>query len=164
MTEICLGALKTRSVVITLLMLVSPAFARIGETEQQIEARYGKATDTLSKGNEPLQKLYRSSGLDIGVTYIDGVSQIESFRKEDRSALSKNEIALLLEANAAGSKWIEDPIASVVADLQVWKLESGGRKAVYKKSQGGLLILTDLADKVSAQRKAEAEKEKLNGF
>lgn len=120
-----------------LLMLVSPAFARIGDTEQQIEARYGKATDTLSKGNEPLQKLYRSSGLDIGVTYIDGVSQIESFRKEDQSALSKNEIALLLEANAAGSKWIEDPIASVLADLQVWKLESGGRKAVYKKSQGG---------------------------
>lgn len=163
MTEICLDALKTRSVAITLLMLVSAAFARIGETEQQIEARYGKATHTLSKGNEPLQKLYRSSGLDIGVTYIDGVSQIESFRKEDQSALSKNEIALLLEANAAGSKWIEDPTASVLG-LQVWKLESGGRKAVYKKSEGGLLILTDLADKVSAQRKAEAEKEKLKGF
>jgi hypothetical protein len=69
-SEFSLGVLKTRSIAIALLMLVSPAFTRIGETEQQVEARHGKATRTLSKGNEPLQKLYRSSGLDIGVTYI----------------------------------------------------------------------------------------------
>jgi hypothetical protein len=123
MTELSLGALKTRSIAITLLMLVSPAFARIGETEQQIEARYGRSSRTLSKGNEPLQKLYRSSGLNIGVTYIDGVSQCEIFSKQDDSELSKNEIALLLEANAAGTKWIEHPTARL-AGLQAWKLES----------------------------------------
>jgi hypothetical protein len=109
MTEFSLGALKTRSVAIALLMLVSSAFARIGETEQQIEARYGKTIRTLSKGNQPLQKAYQSSGLDIAVTYIDGVSQSEFFSKQDKSELSKNEIALLLEANAAGSRWIEVP-------------------------------------------------------
>jgi hypothetical protein len=163
MTEFSLGALKTRSVAIALLMLVSSAFARIGETEQQIEARYGKTIRTLSKGNQPLQKAYQSSGLDIAVTYIDGVSQSEFFSKQDKSELSKNEIALLLEANAAGSRWIEVPIARL-AGLQGWKLEPGGRRAGYSESNRMLVIQTDLADKVFAERKAEAEEEKLKGF
>ena len=42
------------------------------------------------------------------MSYIDGVIQSELFTKHDKSELSRNEIALLLEANAAGSKWIED--------------------------------------------------------
>jgi hypothetical protein len=163
MTELSLGVLKTRPVAIALLMLVSAAFARIGETEQQIEARYGKTVRTLSKGNEPLQKDYRSSGLNIAVTYIDGVSQCELFRKQDESQLSKNEIALLLEANAAGSRWIDDPIARH-AGVQGWNLESGGRMATYFEFSRVLVIQTDLANKVSAERKAEAEKEKLKGF
>ena len=101
--------------------------------------------------------------MDIGVTYIDGVSQSELFTKHDKSELSKNEIALLLEANAAGSRWIEDPTARL-ASLQAWKLESGGRKAVYKESNRVLVIQTDLWEKVAKERRAEAEKEKLKGF
>jgi hypothetical protein len=89
MTEFSLGALKTRSIAIALLMLVSPAFARNGETEQQIEVRHGKTVRTLSRGNEPLQKLYRSPGVDIGVTYIDGVRQSELFTKHDKSEFIK---------------------------------------------------------------------------
>src|ERR1700747_2481953 len=104
MTELSLRALKTPFIAIAFFLLVSPAFARIGETEQQIEARYGKSTLTVSTGNEPLQKVYQSSGLNITVTYLGGVSQREIFTKQDGSELSKIEIAILLEANTAGSK------------------------------------------------------------
>jgi hypothetical protein len=157
--------MKTYFVAISLLILVSHAFARIGETEQQIEARYGKSIRTLESGNQPLTKAYRSSDLSIAVTYIDGVSQSEMFCKQDGSELSSNEIAVLLEANVAGSKWIEDPTIPVVLGKQ-WKLESGGRTAAFSRGQNGsgLLISTDLADRVLRERKAEAEKEKLKGF
>jgi hypothetical protein len=74
--------MKTYFVAISLLILVSHAFARIGETEQQIEARYGKSIRTLESGNQPLTKAYRSSDLSIAVTYIDGVSQSEMFCAE----------------------------------------------------------------------------------
>ena len=111
--------MKTYFIAIALLILVSHAFARIGETEQQMEKRYGKCTLTISTGNEPLQKVYQSSGFNITVTYIDGVSQREIFTKQDGSSeLTKNEIAILLEANTAGSKWIEDPTATSLAGMQ----------------------------------------------
>jgi hypothetical protein len=155
--------MKTYFVAIALLILMSHAFARIGETEQQIEARYGKSTLTVSTGNEPLQKVYQSSGLNITVTYLDGVSQREIFSKPDKSELSKNEIAILLEANIAGSKWIEDPTAPL-AGVQGWKLESGGRTAAFSRDKTELVITTDLVQKAFNQRKAEDEKEKLKGF
>ena len=164
MTELSLGALKTPFIAIAFFLLVSLAFARIGETEQQIEKRYGKSTLTVSTGNEPLQKVYQSSGLNITVTYLDGVSQREIFTKQDGSELSKNEIAILLEANTAGSKWIEDPTATSLAGMQAWKLESGGRTAAFSRDKTRLVITTDLVQKVFNQRKAEDEKEKLKGF
>jgi hypothetical protein len=156
--------LKTPFIAIAFFLLVAPAFARIGETEQQIEKRYGKSTLTVSTGNEPLQKVYQSSGLNITVTYLDGVSQREIFTKQDGSELSKNEIAILLEANTAGSKWIEDPTATSLAGMQGWKLESGGRTAAFSRDKTRLVITTDLVQKVFNQCKAEDEKEKLKGF
>jgi hypothetical protein len=156
--------LKTPFIAIAFFLLVAPAFARIGETEQQIEKRYGKSTLTVSTGNEPLQKVYQSSGLNITVTYLDGVSQREIFTKQDGSELSKNEIAILLEANTAGSKWIEDPTATSLAGMLGWKLESGGRTAAFSRDKTRLVITTDLVQKVFNQRKAEDEKEKLKGF
>ena len=155
--------MKLPFIAIAFFLLVSPAFARIGETEQQIEARYGKSIGTLSSGNQPLKKAYQSSGMNIIVMYIDGVSQSEVFTKKDESEFSKNEIAILLDANAAGSKWIEDPKARLVG-MHGWNLEAGGRTAGYSESARGLLIQTEVADKVSAQREGEAEKEKLKGF
>ena len=156
--------MKTPFIAIAFFLLVAPAFARIGETEQQIEKRYGKSTLTVSTGNEPLQKVYQSSGLNITVTYLDGVSQREIFTKQDGSELSKNEIAILLEANTARSKWIEDPTATSLAGMQGWKLESGGRTAAFSRDKTRLVITTDLVQKVFNQRKAEDEKEKLKGF
>jgi hypothetical protein len=152
-----------RSAVLVIAVLAFSAnalFARIGETEQQIEARYGKGRFTLSID---YQLFYQSSGINIVVTFIDGVSQSEFFKNQDNSELSKNEIGLLLEVNAAGSKWIEDPNARL-AGVQGWKLQSGGRHAAYSLAQRSLLIQTDIADKDFAEGQAEVAKEKLKGF
>jgi hypothetical protein len=57
MIELSLGVLKTRPVAIALLMLVSAAFARIGETEQQIEARYGKPSVRFRRAMSRCKKI-----------------------------------------------------------------------------------------------------------
>ena len=57
----------THYIIALLLCCCASAFARIGETEQQIEARYGKSIGPLREGTEVLGKAYRSSGLTISV-------------------------------------------------------------------------------------------------
>jgi hypothetical protein len=136
--------------------------ARIGETEQQVEARYGKSIGMLSRGDELPHKAYRFSGLDIVVGFIDGVSQSEFFYKHDKSDFSPNEIALLLEANAGGGKWVREP--KTPSGIQGWKVLSGGRSAEYAGGNKALAIWTDLSLEISQESKAKAEAKKLKGF
>jgi hypothetical protein len=83
-----------------------PALVRIGETEQQTEARYGvpvaMVPDAAAIG---VTKAYRSAGFLIAVTYVDGISQREMLSKPDRSEISRTEIEVLLGANAGGFHW-----------------------------------------------------------
>ncbi len=108
----------------SLLLTASSAPARIGETEAQIEKRYGKAVFTFSHGSELPRKGYIASGFRITVTYIDGVSQAEDYHKPDEAKLSQTEIDTLLAANASGSTWTEQQTPVVL--LRRWTLNSGG--------------------------------------
>ena len=72
---------------ITLLIVVSgfscfskSAVARVGETEDQVDHRYGKLA---GKWDDYVgyKKLYHWHGFDVMVTFVDGVSQREMFNK-----------------------------------------------------------------------------------
>src|SRR5437762_13731287 len=92
-----------------MVLIAASAFGRIGETEAEIEARYGKSMGVMSKANEPIQRGYLHAGLRIGVTFIDGKSVSEWFAKDDKSTLTDHEKELLLEANSNGLKWWKAP-------------------------------------------------------
>ena len=87
-----------------LVLCGATAFARIGETEAQIEKRYGKPTPSSSP-----TKGYFYRDLFIIVTFDNGVSGIETYEKRDGALMSAGEIRQLLDANGDGTKW-QEPI------------------------------------------------------
>ena len=89
----CIGAL---------VLCGATAFARISETESQIEKRYGRAVS-----GSPSTKGYFYKDFFIIVTFDNGVSGIETYEKRNRAPMSALEIGRLLEANGARTKWHE---------------------------------------------------------
>ena len=77
----------------------SAAFARIGETEAQIEKRYGQPTSGSHS-----TKTYGYEDFFVIVTFDDGVSGIETYEKCNGAPISAVEIGKLLEANGVGTK------------------------------------------------------------
>jgi hypothetical protein len=129
--------MKTKLLLLLLLMLVSPASARIGETEQQIEAGYGKPIrDAGAFVVGSSARFYRHSGFFILVSFVDGKSVFEGLNKEDESEITKDEIAVLLRAN--GKNW---QVARAVATGEPsWTSTDGSVVAVYD-SRGHKLVL-----------------------
>jgi hypothetical protein len=106
-------------VAVVVLATASPAWARLGETEEQCEKRYGKAsvpeglisnfgrdakTPTL-KEDKVLQ--YRRDGMTIYVGFIDGkASSIQySFFMGRETPLDRQEVEALLKINAPDRQW-----------------------------------------------------------
>jgi hypothetical protein len=87
-----------------LVLCSASAFARIGETEAQIEKRYGKSTPSSSS-----TKGYFYKDLFIIVAFDNGVSGIETYEKRDGTSMSAAEIRRLLDANGDGTNW-QEPI------------------------------------------------------
>jgi hypothetical protein len=152
--------------ILSLLLILSAfapsAFARIGETEEQIEKRFGKSVVTFSKGKELPNKGYLSAGLRITVSYVDGISESEFYQKSDQQKLSQTEIDTLLDANSGGGAWAESP--QVLSSVREWKCESTQRTAAYVEFANALTIGTDRCWKLQEAQKAQAEKDKLKGF
>ena len=89
-------------------VFTSPAFARIGENEQQIEARYGKAGKDLGNRGDIHEVGYVANGFMILVDYVGGISKREGFTKPDTSALTDQNIKDILAMSAAdGTTWQE---------------------------------------------------------
>lgn len=90
--------------VAALVLCGATAFGRIGETEAQIEKRYGKPTPGSSS-----TRSYFYKALFIIVTFDNGVSGIETYEKRDGTSMGAAEIRELLDANGDGTKW-QEPI------------------------------------------------------
>jgi hypothetical protein len=92
--------MKITCCVIALLLFGPTAFARIGETEGQIEKRYGQPTSSFRS-----TKRYFYKDLFIIVTFDNGVSGIETYQKRNAAPMTAREIRRLLEVNGGGTKW-----------------------------------------------------------
>jgi len=154
--------MKSLCIIVSAALFASPAFARIGETEAQIEKRYGKPKFTFSQGDELPSKGYISAGLRITVTYVDGVSESEFYQKPDQSALSETEIKTLLAANAEDGIWAEQP--EVLGSVHTWKIAAKNRIASYVDRLNSLTVATTRCTELSLQQTARKEKAKLKGF
>ena len=85
-----------------LVLFSATAFARIGETEVQIENRYGRSASSFHS-----TRGYFYKDFFIIVTFDNGVSGIETYEKRNGTPMSAVEIRRLLEANGGGTKWHE---------------------------------------------------------
>jgi hypothetical protein len=86
--------------------LTTTSFARVGENEQQVEARYGKPGKDLGTKGSVHQLGYVSGGFMILVDFVNGVSQREGFANPDSSPLSDDAIIQILRMNSPeGVNW-----------------------------------------------------------
>ncbi len=90
-------------------VFAATTFARIGEDEKQVEARYGPPGKDLGSHGQVHELGYvTSNGFMIVVDYVNGISQREGFTKPDTSAMTDQNIKDVLAMSAAdGTTWQE---------------------------------------------------------
>jgi hypothetical protein len=126
------------------LALAATGFARIGEDEKQIEARYGKAGKDLGSHGEVHQIGYIANGFMILVDYVNGISQREGFTKPDTSPLTEQNIKDILAMSAAeGTTWVE---AAASNGDKSWDRSDNKVKAILP-AMGKFLFVQDVTFK-----------------
>jgi hypothetical protein len=88
------------------------AMARIGQTEEQVEALFGKSIDTgTANQNGVTTNLYKTPSGEYlaAVQFLKGHSISESYARADSRELSEREISVFLQGNSAGKEWNKDP-------------------------------------------------------
>jgi len=146
--------MKVTCCISALLLLGATALAQIGETEAQIEKRYGRA----ASGSGPT-KGYFYKGFFIIVTFDNGVSGIETYEKRNGAPMSAVEIRRLLEASGAGSKRHE-PIQNGLD----FHYEENNRLAEYKAATSTLTVADCGALNRINERNQTLGAQKMKGF
>jgi hypothetical protein len=104
--------LKTyNSILLTAFLLfttATSALARLGETEAEIEARYGNGHPGGPRFPNTTQMKYRKDGYEIVVHYLDGKSVMEQFKQTSKEMTDK-EIAEFIKTFSAGVSWTYSP-------------------------------------------------------
>ncbi len=104
---------------IVLLVSCVGCFAKLGETEKEIEARYGSAVNK-SKGG----KLYSFDKFNVAVVFQQGVSSAELLRgKEPKTEISDSDAVALGEAISGTNGFSKENISSVMQTA--WKNPNG---------------------------------------
>lgn len=75
------------------------SIARVGETQQEVEARYGKEGKDMGTRSNVHQVGYMSGGFMILVDFVNGVSQREGFANPDTTPLTNDAIEEILKMN-----------------------------------------------------------------
>jgi hypothetical protein len=103
-------------------------WARIGDTEAQISARYGTFIGDISTTTFGPVRGYMVPGAVVGVKLVDGVSQMEMISKTDQSDMSATEIENFLRSHGVDSEWTAD---SFKPNWKRWRTQDGSVVAVY---------------------------------
>jgi hypothetical protein len=92
--------------------LSNQVFARLGNTEDQVSALFGKPVDPgKPDSNGVTTNMYKNpTGEYIAVVqFLKGRSVAEAYSRVDRRKLSEKELSIFLEGNSAGKEWKKDP-------------------------------------------------------
>ena len=140
--------------------LTGSAWARLGETEEQLIARYGDVLGHehvgADAGHVAVDKLqFKKTGFNIEVTIFHGVSAQEDISNAQGDGMTAQEVKTLLDANTDGHAW------TAVAGGQYWKRDDGALATF----NGGFLRLQakDLMD-AEAEAYKTAHARSLEGF
>ncbi len=95
------------SLLVLLVLTVTPARARLGESGDQIVARYGQPLSEIDQKAEGKKValtvlVFQKNGYQIQVSISDGVSDEESFRKLNGEAMTVGRDAHTAQRECAG--------------------------------------------------------------
>jgi hypothetical protein len=171
-------ALSWITAIILVGILPFNGWARLGETPEQCEDRYGPPSITKKDPAGFLPgvtlSVYQKAGLAISVIFYRGSAGFVVFEKSEKNALgnmdelSVTEIEALLKANAGGKEWLvaRPAIRGPLGDA--WELEDGSATAEYVNGPNRFKhrLVVQTAEYLAASRAAERAKdeENLNGF
>ena len=126
-------------ILILSLALARIAGANIGETEAQVEERYGKPFNDINTTTFGPVRGFVSPQYIIGVKIIDGLSEMEMFARTDQSDISASEITRLLKADAGG-EWKAEPTGK--PSWRRWRRDDQGAVGLYDAQRHFLYIST----------------------
>ena len=154
--------MKTKIFLFLIAIAASQAFARIGESPEQCQQRYGAPFES-----HPDSAGYHKSGFIIGVSFYEGKVVRILYRKVAEISpgtggnISDNDIEQFLKLNAGKSTWNKPQVSSID---NVWHSVDGSLYAVYRKSDNSLTIATKgYYERLNAAMKAK-QKKTLQGF
>jgi len=133
--------MKAPLIIITILALLStPAYARVGETVKQVEARYGKPQKVFIDRPD-LRKLgYGYRGLMIIVYFSGGICKRESFGRPDLPKLPRETVNEILALSAReGTSW--QPVLAEHGD-SYW-LSSDKKVVAQFATPGNVFLVQD---------------------
>ena len=128
-----------KGLALILLITASCVEARIGDTEAQIETRYGPA---VAKKDgyvaRHTRRWYDFKNYQIEVDYVDGKSAFEGFKTKNHSPLSATETQIILTANAPIGEWVDE---SAGAELANFRWTCGEKLKAYRDDRTGLFFI-----------------------
>lgn len=92
--------------------LSSDAFARLGQTEEQVNALFGKPIDAGTPDKDGVTtNMYKNPSGEYNalVQFLKGHSIAEAYSRVDGHKLSEKEMSIFLQGNSGGKEWIKDP-------------------------------------------------------
>jgi hypothetical protein len=152
--------MKTRLLLVILALGVSAsAFARIGETAEQVDKRYGAPLETTKNNGE--SRRYSFRGFTVVVYFERGISQCEVYQKKDNSRMTEAEIRGLLGANAGGSPWLGD--ADEGTDAYIYRSKDKRSRIAIYSLLGHDLMVTSKAF-LDHHANIANDRQKMKGF
>lgn len=150
----------------TLLLLIalvfSPsAFARIGETTEQSDKRYGRPLETIQNIVE--NRRYAFRGFTILVSFEGGISQCEVYQRKDNYRMTEAEIQGWLQANAGSSEWGDEPEENT-NNYVYWSKDRKTRMAIYTLATHRLMVTSKAYLDRSARRAKSSDRKKGRAF
>jgi hypothetical protein len=88
------------------------AFARLGQTEDQVNALFGKPVDPGKPDRDGITtNMYKNpTGEYLAlVQFLNGHSVTEAYSRIDKHKLSEKELSIFLEGNSGGKEWKKNP-------------------------------------------------------
>ena len=151
--------------IVALLLPVAPAYANLGETEMQVQSRFG-----WPAGARNGTTIYRKGTLQIAVIFSAGKSVQEEVRKislsdpDDLVDLSDTEVHTLLSVYGTGQTWIEKEAGKVwmradnkvVADVAGAPVRFIATDTAWAAAEDDR-VQRDKATAVMAQKRAETQ-------
>jgi len=153
------SSLRSLSLIVLALTLAGSAHARLGETKEQIQVRYGKPVKETSSDAQ-----YEKQAWRIAVRYLDGKAVSETFTKAEAAEISHNEVEIILLKNA-NNDWV---LLKNEKGRQRWQRPTGSLAEYTGKT---LRLWTKRQDDLETintnereRKKVETEKKDLEGF